>query len=39
MSLLNVGSGQFINTERINYIKAMSSDRVFVMFQTDLFSG
>jgi len=39
MSLLNIGGGKFINTDRVTYIKAKSRDKVYVMFQTDFSTG
>ena len=39
MSLLNVGSGKYINTDRITYIEAKRRDKVLVMFQNEVSAG
>ena len=39
MSLLNVGGGKYINTDRITYIKAKRRDKVYVMFQNEVSCG
>lgn len=39
MSLLNIGGGNYINTDRITYIKAMKRDKVYVMFQNEVSGG
>lgn len=39
MSLLNIGGGKYINTDRITYIKAKRRDKVYVMFQNEVSAG
>jgi len=39
MSLLNIGGGKYINTDRITYIKAKRRDKIYVMFQNEVATG
>ena len=39
MKLLKVGSDKYVNTERITYIHAKKSDKVLIMFQTEVSAG
>ncbi len=39
MSLLNVGGGKYINTDKITYITAKRRDKVYVMFQNEVSGG
>jgi len=39
MSLLNIGGGNYINTDRVTYIKVKRRDKVLVMFQNEVSCG
>ena len=39
MKLLKVGSGKFVNTERITYIEAKKRDKIIIQFQNEVSAG
>ena len=39
MKLLKVGTGKYVNTERITYIEAKRHDKVIIQFQNEVYPG
>ena len=39
MKLLKVGSGKFVNTERITYKEAKKRDKIIIQFQNEVSAG
>ena len=39
MKLLKVGSGKFVNPERITYIEAKKRDKIIIQFQNEVSAG
>lgn len=39
MNLLKVGTGKYVNTDRVTYIEARKPDKVIIQFQNEVSAG